>query len=393
MLRNTVWTAVAALALASSPLWADYDAGRKARDAGNPAQALSEWRKAADAGDRKAMLALGRLYAQGLGAPQDYVLAHMWFNLAAAQERDAIEAKLTPRLRGRLEQGERLAKKYPPGTRLRDCGDCPELVVVPPGTYMMGSPSSEAGRHDHEGPVHRVVIGEPFGVGVKEVTRGEYGRFVRATGHSAGGQCWTYEDGKWEERGGRNWENPGYEQTDEHPVVCVNWGDAKAYVRWLSDETGEEYRLLSESEWEYAARGGSGTARYWGEGGAGQCRYANGGDKAVKRRYGDWKWDVALCNDGHVHPAPAGSFGANGYGLHDVMGNVWEWVEDCWNGSYAGAPSDGSAWESGECSRRVRRGGSWLLGPRNLRSANRYGRSAGGRDDNGGFRVARTLTP
>ena len=306
------------------------------------------------------------------------------------QGRHASEAR---RLRGSLEHGDRLAKKHPPGTRLRDCGDCPEMVVVPPRNYMMGSPSSGAGRDGEEGSVHRVVIGEPFAVGVKEVTRGEYRRFVRATWRSPGDSCWTNEDGEWEERGGRNWEDPGFEQTDGHPVVCVNWEDAKAYAGWLSRETGKEYRLLSESEWEYVARGGSGTARYWGEGEAGQCRYANGADKAVKGSYGDWKWEAASCNDGHVHTAPVGSFAANGYGLHDVLGNVWEWVEDCWNEGYAGAPSDGSAWESGDCSRRVLRGGSWGSGPGNLRSALRFRLASGNRSDSFGFRVARTLAP
>ena len=164
-------------------------------------------------------------------------------------------------------------------------------------------------------------------------------------------------------------------------------------MRWLSDETGEEYRLLSESEWEYAARGGSSAARYWGEEEAGQCRYANGGDKATKGRYSDLKWDVASCNDGHVHTAPVGSFEANGYGLHDVLGNVWEWVEDCPNGSYAGAPSDGSAWESGDCSRRVLRGGSWIDRPRYLRSTDRSSLSTRFRVSINGFRIARTLTP
>ena len=584
MPRYMVWMAVVALVLVSPPLWADYDAGQKAWDAGNPAQALSEWRKAANARDRRAMLALGRLYVQGLGAPRDYVLAYMWFNLAAGRgeagavkERDAIEAKLTPaeraeaqkrartwrpgtgtaaaakapavqsgaadaatreeprqpeasrpasvrpdaapraanagdieglkaalaagadvnardsrgwtalmhaankgyvllvepllaaeadpdirsadgatalfmaavhghtevvallmeadvdisikgpkgktavdvarlkygdlktlrekgedpavialvqgvtlsELRARAEERKRLRERV--GKVFRDCEGCPEMVVVSAGSFEMGSPSSEAGRGDDEGPVRRVTIGEQFAVGVKEVTRGEYGRFVRATGHSAGDSCWTYEDGEWKDRGGRNWEDPGFGQTDEHPVVCVNWEDAKAYARWLSDETGEGYRLLSESGWEYVARGGSGTARYWGE--DGQCRYANGGDRSVKGRYSDWKWEVASCDDGHVHTAPVGSFAPNGFGLYDVLGNVWEWVEDCWNGSYAGAPSDGRAWESGDCGRRVLRGGSWSNGPRGLRSAYRDGDTSGDRDGYNGFRVARTLTP
>ena len=126
----------------------------------------------------------------------------------------------------------------------------------------------------------------------------------------------------------------------------MNWDDAQAYAAWLSREAGEKYRLPSESEWEYAARAGTATARYWGEGESGQCRHANGGDASVKERYSDWKWTVASCRDGHVHTAPVGSFAANGWGLHDMLGNVWEWTEDCWNGSYAGAPSDGSAWNT-----------------------------------------------
>ena len=279
------------------------------------------------------------------------------------------------------------------GTKFRDCPECPELVVVPSGSYEMGSPSSEAGRDGDEGPVHRVTIGRPFAVGVKEVTVGEYGRFVSETGRSMGDSCRTYEGGGWESRSGRGWRNPGFSQTDGHPVVCVSWHDAKAYVGWLSGETGEEYRLLSESEWEYVARGGTGTSRYWGESESGQCRYANGGDKATKRRDSDWKWAIASCDDGHARTAPVGRYEENGYGLHDVLGNVWEWVEDCWNGSYAGAPSDGSAWGSGDCDQRVLRGGSWLNGPRILRSANRFRNTTGLRDINLGFRVARTLTP
>ena len=148
--------------------------------------------------------------------------------------------------------------------------------------------------------------------------------------------------------------------------------------------------MLSESEWEYVARGGRQTARYWGEGAEGQCRHGNGADRALKRRYDNRKWKMASCDDGHVHTAPVGGYTKNGYGLYDVMGNVWEWTQDCWNGSYRGAPTDGGAWETGNCGRRVLRGGSWVNGPGILRSAIRVRDSTGYRDFLAGFRVART---
>ena len=284
------------------------------------------------------------------------------------------------------------------GERFRDCDGtwCPELVVVPSGSYMMGSPSSEEGRDGDEGPVHRVRIAKPFAVGVTEVTRGQWSAFVSETGHSTGDSCTTYEDAGWRNRNGRSWRTPGYSQSDGHPVVCVSWDDARAYVGWLSRKTGKRYRLLSESEWEYVARAGTRTARYWGEGETGQCRHGNGADRTLKGRYSDWKWTTAGCRDGHVHTAPVSLLVANGYGLHDVLGNVREWTQDCWNESYAGAPTDGSAWEAGDCSRRVLRGGSWSSEPGNLRSAVRYSRfwlTTGIWLDNAGFRVARTLTP
>ena len=263
---------------------------------------------------------------------------------------------------------ERTAKR-----RFRDCAECPELVVVSEGTYMMGSPSSEEGRGGDEGPVHRVTIGRPFAVGVYEVTFGEWDACV------SGGGCGGYrpDDGGWG-RGPR-------------PVMNVSWVDAKAYVEWLSEETGKTYRLLSESEWEYVARAGTKTARYWGESERGQCRYANGADREAKRHNSGWT--TVDCDDGYYRTSPVGRYEANEYKLHDVLGNVWEWVEDCWNGSYSGAPTDGNAWESGDCSRRVVRGGSWSGKPRSLRSAYRGGFATGLRYDYVGFRVARTLTP
>ena len=166
------------------------------------------------------------------------------------------------------------------------------------------------------------------------------------------------------------------------PVVCVSWQDARAYVEWLSRQTDKTYRLLSEAEWEYVARAGSTTARYWGE--AGQCRYANGADSRT-----NFKGRIS-CDDGYARTAPVGSYQANRFGLFDVLGNVWEWTQDCWNASYGGAPRDGRAWERGECSRRVLRGGSRDNSPRFLRSAYRLTRhTADHRLPFNGFRIAR----
>ena len=282
----------------------------------------------------------------------------------------------------RVEEGRRLARKYPAGTELRDCEECPELVVVPPGSYMMGSPPSEAKRGDYEGPRHRVTLDLPLAVGVYEVTREEYGRFVSATGHASGDSCRVYKSGEWKNRSGRHWKRPGFSQGKRHPVVCVNWNDAKAYVRWLSRETGETYRLLSESEWEYVARAGT------------TGPFHTGATISTKQTNYDGNHTYGSGRKGRYRKktTPVGEFPANAFGLYDVHGNVWEWVEDCW-GSYRGAPSDGSARESGDCSQRVVRGGSWVDDPSFLRSANRNWKPSGNRYDFAGFRVARMLTP
>ena len=281
--------------------------------------------------------------------------------------------------------------EYPAGHRFRDCADCPEMVVVPAGSFLMGSPASEESRHPDEGPQHRVTIPAPLAVGRYEVTRGEFERFVKATGYSAGDACWTYESHGGQPRSGRHWREPGFAQTAQDPVVCVGWEDAQEYVAWLSRETGYAYRLLSEAEWEYVARAGTTTAWYWGEREADRCHYENGTDEgAIRHGRG---WTEAECDDGYDRTAPVGSFEANAFGLSDMLGNVEEWVEDCGNDSYEGAPSDGRAWASGECGLRVRRGGSWLDIPRFLRSTERSRFSPSSRSSYVGFRVARTLTP
>ena len=571
-IRHAIRAAALTMALlifCTLPAAADYEAGEQAWKAGRPAEALQQWRAAADAGDRRAMLALGRLYLKGLGAPQDYVLAHMWFNLAASRgemealkERDALAAKMTPQQVATAQDrasawqpgaggdepapatakrpstasarqvagpppvrvireaqellavlgykpgsadgqwGGRTAKAYgaflrdaglapsdeltPEGIRalrgvarrrgggtgkeavqstkprqpiataprpdalhraakagdidglkaalragadvnardrrgwtalmhaankgyklmvgpllkakadpdvqaadgatalfmasvhghseiiemlvkagadiairgpkgktaldvalarrdsavfrafvfrdFRDCPECPEMVVVSGGRYMMGSPEDEAGRGGDEGPRYRVTIPRPFAVGKYEVTFAEWDACVTAGG------CGGYRprDEGW----GRG----------RRPVINVNWGDATSYVEWLSQKTGKGYRLLTESEWEYVARAGTAGPFHFGS-----TISTDQGNYDGNYTYGSGRKGVLRGKTVGV-----GSFPANGFGLHDVHGNVWEWVEDCWHGDYSGAPADGSTWTTGEnCGERVLRGGSW----------------------------------
>ena len=279
-----------------------------------------------------------------------------------------------------------------PGTVFRDCPTCPEMVVVPAGEFLMGSDRRDDESSDGERPRHRVTV-ERFALGVHEVTRDEYAAFVAATGRGAGDRCYAFdaeEEGfGWREEA--SWRSPGYPQGGDHPVACVNWEDGQAYARWLSAETGQRYRLPSESEWEYAARAGTTTRRHWGDDADEQCAHANGADRTAKRRFENWSWAVD-CTDGVLWTSPVGAFAANGFGLHDMLGNVWEWAEDCWHDDYDGAPRDGSAWtRGGDCGRRVLRGGSWSVVPRSLRSAYRDRSVAEDRGTGVGFRVARTL--
>ena len=255
------------------------------------------------------------------------------------------------------------------GEVFRDCDVCPELVVVPPGSFMMGSPDSEEGRSPWEGPQHRVTIDYPFAVGVYEVTFEEWDACVLAGG------CGDHEPD--DEGWGR----------DRRPVINVSWNDAWAYADWL---TGEEYRLLSEAEWEYSTRAGTETARYWGESAQQQCHYANGYDAVGHAEHGIEGRDLVGCRDRQANTAPVGSYRPNAFGLYDVLGNVAEWVDDCWNGSYEGAPDDGTPTYVGDCNRRVFRGGAWGFAPRSIRSAYRLGFRASNRQANDlGFRLAR----
>lgn len=240
------------------------------------------------------------------------------------------------------------------GDTFRDCSDCPELVVVPAGEFMMGSPEGEQGRAEGEGPRHRARIGEPFAVGKVEVTFDQWAACVVAGG------CSHQPEAVW----GRN-----------GPVVDVSWNDAQAYLTWLSKKTGQRYRLLSEAEWEYAARATSTTSYPWGnEPGRNKANFYDSGSR--------WNGKQA---------AQVGQFDANHFGLYDMIGNVFEWVEDCWHESYQDAPANGTAWTSGRCDYRIVRGGSWLDTPNSARSAYRVRNQPGIRTDDLGFRLARTL--
>lgn len=283
-----------------------------------------------------------------------------------------------------------VSKPLKPGTVFSDCRACPEMVVLPPGHFAMGSPDAEAGRGDDEGPVHQVNVAA-FALGKTEITRAQFAAFVKSTKYATGDKCWTLENGKYEQRSERDWRTPGYPQTDNHPVVCINWSDAQAYAIWLSRKTGKQYRLPSEAEWEYAARGNTSSARYWGDNPDEACAYANTADQSAQAHIqGASSWSVHQCIDGFAYTAPVGSFKANAFELNDMLGNVLEWTADSYHPSYKDAPGDASVWQ-GDAEKHVLRGGSWNNGPSNVRAAMRAAKKPELRFSIFGFRLARKL--
>jgi sulfatase modifying factor 1 len=289
------------------------------------------------------------------------------------------------------------------GRILRDCPECPEIVVVPAGRFTMGAQPGEEETEeiypedvaDPEDPVRsatrvEVLIPAPLAIGRFEVTRGEFALFVAETGHDTGSKCAEFEKQIGGQHAERTWRDPGFAQDERHPVACVSWDDAQAYVGWLAGKTGKGYRLLSEAEWEYAARAGTTTRRPWGDDAQAGCAHANIADAAARRVFGA-HLRATECDDGHAYAAPVGTYRANAFGLHDMLGNAWEWTADCWNASHADAPADGSARTDGKCIGRVVRGGSWLFYPGVTRSAYRTMWIHDNRDIDFGFRVARTL--
>jgi formylglycine-generating enzyme required for sulfatase activity len=273
---------------------------------------------------------------------------------------------------------------------VRDCPTCPELVVISGGKFTMGARRPGENPNRTELPAHEVDVG-PFAVGKFEVTVAEYRAFTKATYRvpDPGCKMLDFGVGRWERVLGLDWAAPGFIQTDRHPVVCVSWDDAKDYVDWLSRRTKKTYRLLSEAEWEFLAATGDPKADESILDPANICRYANVAD-STEREGMVWKRPLP-CEDRHWFTAAAGSFRMNRHGVADLFGNVWEMIEDCWNGSYAGAPADGRAWTCGTCQERVRRGGAWNSPQDVLRVERRSRQSVVSRSATVGFRVAREL--
>ncbi len=283
-----------------------------------------------------------------------------------------------------------------------DCSDCPEMVPLPGGTFTMGVPRGEEEREgvpvDLRGrsePLRRVTIAPGLAMSRSAVTLGEFTAFVTATGHTPETGCWAFVNNgatyEYQESPSLSWRNPGFEQKADHPVVCVSWRDAQAYAQWLTRTTGKPYRLPSEAEWEFAARAGTSTARFWGESQVSACEFANVADMTLADALNlDRRPQFTFrCTDRHAFTAPVASFRPNAFGLYDMLGNVWQWTADCLNPNLEGQAADGSPQLFGDCGNRAMRGGSWSHLPWYVRAGNRVRGNATDRFNFAGIRVVR----
>lgn len=286
---------------------------------------------------------------------------------------------------------------------VQDCASCPRMIVIPAGTYSVGSPNDEPGRYPNEPSMEPVAVAR-FAVAEAEITRGQFAEFVSDTNHDMSGGCYT--PGKLDDLLSdldpeANWRSPGFEQTDEHPVVCVSWNDASAFADWLSRRTGQNYQLPNELSWEVAARGGTVTPYFWGKAVGSGCGEMNGGDLSLSEKWPEWAERTELtrqsiepnaviiqCRDGFAFTSPHRSFRPNAFGLFDMTGNVWEWVLDCGDEQKIVESSRGAT-AGLECQRRRTRGGSWNDWPVDLRSSVRKRLEPSYRRNDTGFRLVR----
>jgi formylglycine-generating enzyme required for sulfatase activity len=304
------------------------------------------------------------------------MIASLAFNRISAAFLCIVVGPVAARCGDRAINDTPFSKKPHSVKSFRDCPDCPEMVKLPSGTFLMGATASEAKEFIGEGPQRRVKI-QSFSISRFDTTRGEWKAFVQATARGIDKGC-DYSGLPKEEEAEASWQHLGFPQDDRHPVVCVTFKDAQDYASWLSGKTGHTYRLLTEAEWEYAARAGTTTPYPWGS--IASHRFANyGGDSHPGP-------GLAQGLDRWVGTSPAGSFPPNAFGLYDMSGNAMQWVQDCFSRSYADLPSDGSAFETdtlitgmtgylaamngtGSCSYRMLRGGDWGDPPSMIRSA------------------------
>ena len=307
----------------------------------------------------------------------------------------ALSALGSPHVLAQAEKG---------ADRFRDCSTCPEMIVVPAGSFLRGSPQDEPGRsldsrnHDEddlEGPGgKRVRVSVPgFALGVYEVTNAQFTRFIEDTAYEMRSGCFSdaNQDGVWTWDEAGTWNNLGREFRDDFPASCIDWHAATAYVHWLSLRTGATYRLPTEAEFEYALRAGSDTVYHFGDDQELLCEYGNVPDQSLNAVSPELV--TTACSDGFADMAPVGQFKPNAFGLHDMTGNVWEWQDDCYERSYANVPTDGTALRKDGCEVFSVRGGSWGYDLPSLRSADRSDDPPDVLFDGIGLRVARDLAP
>ena len=292
-----------------------------------------------------------------------------------------------------------------PGTVVQDCSDCPAMVVVPPGRFVMGSNRDEQDRFgvapDYaatELPAHPVRIDRSFAISRTPVTKDEWALYAvsaEAQDGPSGCSVFSTEGRSWGFDPNRSWRDPGFTQAGREPVVCVDFEDARRYAAWLSGRTRQRYRLPTEAEWEYAARAGTSTANYWGDTLDDACAHTNAADLTRLHASGqsELPGSALRCDDGYAYTAPVDAFPPNEFGLYGMSGNVNQIVVDCFHANYDGAPEDGRVWAGGDCRYHMDRGASWVNSPRFVRAAMRHKDLVEARISVLGFRLVRELAP
>ncbi|MDF2180410.1 formylglycine-generating enzyme family protein [Aliiglaciecola sp. CAU 1673] len=264
----------------------------------------------------------------------------------------------------------------------KDCDDCPEMIEIPSGKFTMGTPADELKRAENEGPQKEIVFERSFAMSKYEITVADFSAFVETSGYQVEGKCYIISGEDWRESSEHNWQNPGFSQDNAHPVTCVSWHDANAYTNWLSQQTGLNYALPSEAQWEYAARANTQTTFYTGVTiDATQANF-NGAKTYGEGKEGEYR----------QKSTQVGRFPANPFGLYDILGNMFEWTADCWYEDLSKIPTDGGILVISPCDKRTWKGGSWYNDPQHVRPGFREGGDPSVRANDIGFRVVRNFS-